>query len=68
MYFIMGKKRKTEETIQKIKDKSKGRLPLNNKEITIDEFFYISMAEASRQLNIPVPTILWRLKSKKSEI
>jgi hypothetical protein len=22
------------------------------------------MAEASRQLNIPVPTILWRLKSK----
>jgi hypothetical protein len=64
----MGKKRKTEETIQKIKDKSKGRLPLNNKEITIDEFFYISMAEASRQLNIPVPTILWRLKSKKSEI
>jgi hypothetical protein len=27
-------------------------------------FFYISMAEASRQLNIPVPTILWRINSK----
>ena len=57
-------KHHSEETIQKIKEKNKGRLPPNNKEITIDGFFYISMAEASRQLNIPVPTILWRINSK----
>ena len=57
-------KHHSEETIQKIKEKNKGRLPPNNKEITIDGFFYISMAEASRQLNISVPTILWRLNSK----
>jgi len=60
-------KHHSEETIQKIKEKNKGRLPPNNKEITIDGFFYISMAEASRQLNIPVPTILWRINSKNTK-
>jgi hypothetical protein len=60
---FFGKKH-TEETIEKIREKNIGNIPPNNKEITIDGFFYISMAEASRQLNIPVPTILWRLKSK----
>jgi group I intron endonuclease len=57
-------KHHSEETIQKIKEKSKGRLPPNTIEITIDGFFYISMSEAARQLNIPTPTILWRLNSK----
>ena len=57
-------KHHTEETKQKIREKNIGNIPPNNKEITIDGFFYISMAEASRQLNIPVPTILWRLNSK----
>jgi group I intron endonuclease len=57
-------KHHTEETKQKIREKNIGNIPSNNKEITIDDFFYISMAEASRQLNIPVPTILWRLNSK----
>ena len=57
-------KHHTEETIQKIKEKSKGRLPPNTKKITINGVFYISITEASRQLIIPVPTILWRLNSK----
>jgi len=30
----------------------------------IDDEIYISITEASRQLNISTPTILWRLKSK----
>jgi len=54
----------TEETKQKIKEKSKGRLPPNTIKILINENFYISITEASRQLNIPTPTILWRLNSK----
>jgi group I intron endonuclease len=57
-------KHHTEETIQKIREKNIGNIPHNNKEITIDEVFYISITEASRQLIIPVPTILWRLNSK----
>jgi group I intron endonuclease len=57
-------KHHTEETKQKIREKNIGNIPPNNKEITIDSFFYISMAEASRQLNIPITTILWRLNSK----
>jgi hypothetical protein len=46
------------------REKNIGNIPPNNKEITIDGFFYISITEASRQLNIPTPTILWRLNSK----
>jgi group I intron endonuclease len=57
-------KHHSEETKQKIREKKIGNIPTSNKEIIIDGFFYISMSEASRQLNIPVPTILWRLKSK----
>jgi len=57
-------KHHTEETKQKIKEKGKGRLPPNIIKILIDGNIYISITEAGRQLNIPVPTILWRLKSK----
>jgi group I intron endonuclease len=60
---FFGKKH-TEETKQKIREKNMGNIPPNNKEITIDDFYYISIAEASRQLNISCPTILWRLNSK----
>ena len=57
-------KHHSEETIQKIKEKSKGRLPPNTKKITINGVSYISITEAGRQLNISQPTILWRLNSK----
>jgi hypothetical protein len=39
-------------------------LPPNTIKIIIDGIKYISITEASRQLNISAPTILWRLKSK----
>ncbi len=57
-------KKHTEETKKKISQKNKGRLPANTLEIMINDVEYISLAEASRQLNIPVPTICYRLKSK----
>ena len=57
-------KHHSEETKQKIREKNIGNIPPSNKEITIDDFFYISISEAGRQLNIPAPTILWRLNSK----
>ena len=57
-------KHHSEETIKKIKERSKGRLPPNIIKILIDEKIYISISEAGRQLNMPTPTILWRLNSK----
>jgi group I intron endonuclease len=56
-------KHHSEETIQKIKEKSKGRLPPNTIKISVDNIIYISISEAARQLNMPAPTVLWRLKS-----
>jgi hypothetical protein len=57
-------KHHSEETKQKIREKKYGFIPPTAIKISICENIYISMAEASRQLNIPVPTILWRLNSK----
>ena len=57
-------KQHSEETKQKIREKNIGNIPPTNKEITIDGIFYISISEAARQLNIPTPTVLWRLNSK----
>ena len=56
-------KHHSNETKQKIKEKNKGSLPPNIVKISIDGNIYISMTEASRQLNIPTTTILWRLNS-----
>jgi group I intron endonuclease len=57
-------KQHTAETKKKIGATHKGIIPTNAIKISIDGNVYISMAEASRQLNIPTPTILWRIKSK----
>jgi len=57
-------KHHTDETKQKIREKNKGKLPPNTMKISIDGNIFISMTEASRQLDIPTPTILWRVKSK----
>jgi group I intron endonuclease len=57
-------KHHTEETKQKIREKNKGKIPPTAIAIIIDDKNYISITEASRQLNISTPTILWRLKSK----
>lgn len=52
----------SEQTRKKISEKNKGNIPPNAKEIIIDGVEYRSLAEASRQLNIPVPTIHYRIK------
>jgi len=57
-------KHHSEETKQKIREKNIGNIPPSAIKISIDNIIYISISEAARQLNIPLPTILWRLKSK----
>ena len=57
-------KHHSEETKQKIGKTKIGVIPTNAIEIMIDDKIYISITEASRQLNISISTILWRLKSK----
>lgn len=60
-------KHHSEETKQKIREANKGRLPPNTTQLVIDNVHYNSLADASRELDIPVPTILWRLKSKNKK-
>ena len=57
-------KHHSEETKQLIRNKTIGRLPSNSIKISIDKIVYNSITEASRKLNMPAPTVLWRLKSK----
>jgi len=57
-------KHHSEETKQKIREKNMGNISPSAIQILIDGIIYISITEAGRQLNKPVPTILWRLKSK----
>ena len=57
-------KKHSQETIDKIKKISKGRLPPNTIKIKIDDIEYESITDAARKLNMCAPTILWRLKSK----
>jgi group I intron endonuclease len=52
----------SEKTRKLIAEKNKGKLPSNIQKISIDGIEYISLAEASRQLNISVPLIHYRLK------
>ena len=56
-------KHHNEETKQKIKEKNKGRLPPNIREVIINGETYISATEAGRQLEICTGTILHRIKS-----
>ena len=57
-------KHHSEETKRKIGQAKIGNIPTNAIEIMIDDEIYVSITEAARQLNMPAPTILWRLKSK----
>ncbi len=57
-------KHHTEETKQKIREKNTGKDNGQGHKIIVDYVTYDSISEASRKLNIPVTTILWRLKSK----
>jgi len=57
-------KHHSEETKQLLREKNKGQVPPNRHKVCIDGISYVSVAEASKQLGICSPTILWRLKSK----
>ena len=60
-------KQHSEETKQKISEANKGRMPPITTQLVIDNVHYNSLTHASRELDIPVPTILWRLKSKNKK-
>ncbi len=60
-------KHHSEETKQKISEANKGRMPPITTQLVIDDKYYNSLTDASRELDIPVPTILWRLKSKNKK-
>lgn len=57
-------KKHSEEAKEKMRQAKKGKKPVNCKKIIVDNLEYESLAEASRALNIPVPTISYRIKSK----
>ena len=57
-------KQHSEETKKRLSEKRKGKKPTNMKQVVIDDIVYESLSEASRQTGIPLPTILWRIKSK----
>ena len=53
------------ETIKKLSEKMKGKLPVNTKAVVIDDVIYPSSSEAARQLGVVTATILNRIKSPK---
>lgn len=54
----------SQETRKKISEARKGNVPPNTLSVIIDGVVYPSLAEAGRQLGIPVPTVHYRIKSK----
>ena len=60
-------KHHSEETKQKLREAKTGTVPTNATQLVIDNVYYNSLTDASRELEIPVPTILWRLKSKNKK-
>jgi hypothetical protein len=57
-------KHHSQETIEKIRQKNLGRKSKYAIKIIIDDTEYESLTYASLKLNIPIATVLWRLKSK----
>jgi group I intron endonuclease len=61
-------KKHSDETIKKLSKKQLGIYRgTQNIKFFIDDKEYFSLGEASKQLYIPVPTILWRLKSSNKK-
>jgi group I intron endonuclease len=56
-------KHHTEETKELVRNMFKGRKPVNIKPFKIDDKEYLSLMDASKELNIHFTTIRWRLKS-----
>ncbi len=59
---FFGKKH-TVETRNKLRIAKLNNVPSNIKSVSIHNVRYSSLAEASRSLNVPVPTVHWRIKS-----
>jgi hypothetical protein len=57
-------KQHSENTKKLLSENRLGKLPSNVKPVKIDGVIYESLMESSRQIDIPVSTILWRIKSK----
>jgi group I intron endonuclease len=55
------------ETKRKIREKNVGKLAKNSIPITVDNIQYSSITNASKQLNLPTTTVLWRVKSKNKK-
>ena len=60
-------KQHSEESKKKISHSKKGQKPPNQQAVNICGEVFESMTEASRRLGIPVPTILFRIRSKTSK-
>lgn len=60
-------KQHSEETKKNMSEKRKGKKPTNMRQVVIDGIVYESLSEASRQTDIPSPTILWRINSKNKK-
>jgi group I intron endonuclease len=61
-------KKHSEETKKTMSKLHKGKYNGNqNIKFTIDDIEYFSLGDAHNKLGIPIPTILWRLKSKNKK-
>jgi len=56
-------KKHSDETKEKLRLANLGKVPVNIRKISIDGTTYDSLASASRDLNIPIPTVHYRIKS-----
>lgn len=60
-------KKHSEETKKILSEIRMGKKPSNMKKVKIDDVIYESLTEASKILNTPSPTILWRIKSNNKK-
>lgn len=51
------------ESKERIKNANLGKKPVNTIKVSIKGRIYDSLTEAGRQLGVPTPTVLWRVKS-----
>ncbi len=57
----------SKETVTKISKKKKGQLPVNCRSVVVEGLEYLSVTEASRQLNVVPATIIYRIKSENDK-
>ena len=55
----------SEESKNKMREKLKGRKPVNTQKVKVDDTIYESATQASKVLGVAVATVLNRIKSDK---